>query len=353
MSNGHHCHSDSSGPSHCAPQKSLDWLLWGSLAIILPSYLLFYLSVPLPYFLQHFVHSNVELMNTMMWGIVLGIFFVGVLSFVPREAVISVIGSPRSKRGILRAAVAGLLLDLCSHGILMVAIKLYERGASYAQVLAFLIASPWNSLSLTLILVALVGLPLTTAFIIFSAVIAIVTGLIIRSLVLAGHLPANPHEVALPDNYQLLPDLKKSFVEAWSQPGFFKKFLLSSLNDSRMVLRWLFFGVVLTASVRLILTPEMYSEYLGPSLSGLGITLFVATLLEVCSEGSTPLAADLVTRAHAPGNAFAFLMTGVSTDYTEIMSLRSATESWKLTLALPLLTIPQVVLLAWFINFYG
>ena len=62
-----------------------------------------------------------------------------------------------------------------------------------------------------------------------------------------------------------------------------------------------------------------------------------ATILEVCSEGSTPVAADILTRAKAPGNSFAFLMTGVSTDYTEIMILKDTTKSWKIALFLPLL----------------
>ena len=62
--------------------------------------------------------------------------------------------------------------------------------------------------------------------------------------------------------------------------------------------------------------------YFGATSAGLGMTLVIATILEICSEGSTPIAADLVSRAQTPGNGFAFLMTGVSTDYTEIMSLR-------------------------------
>lgn len=31
-----------------------------------------------------------------------------------------------------------------------------------------------------------------------------------------------------------------------------------------------------------------------------------AIIFEVCSEGSTPIAVDLLTRAKAPGNSFAF-----------------------------------------------
>ncbi len=60
------------------------------------------------------------------------------------------------------------MLDLCNHGILMVAMKLYERGASIGQVMAFLIANKWNSLTLTLILVGLIGLKWTLLFIVAS-----------------------------------------------------------------------------------------------------------------------------------------------------------------------------------------
>ena len=83
------------------------------------------------------------------------------------------------------------------------------------------------------------------------------------------------------------------------------------------------------------------------------ITVAVATVLEVCSEGSTPIAADILTRAQAPGNGFAFLMAGVATDYTEIRVLRDTTKSWKIPLFLPLITVPQVLLVAWLINIMG
>ena len=85
-------------------------------------------------------------------------------------------------------------------------------------------------------------------------------------------------------------------------------------------------------------------------MAGLGLTILVATILEICSEGSTPIAADLLTRANAPGNSFAFLMTGVSTDYTEIMVLKDTTKSWKISLFLPLITVPQIILISFIIN---
>ena len=93
-----------------------------------------------------------------------------------------------------------------------------------------------------------------------------------------------------------------------------------------------------------------FEQFFGPTVLGLMITILVATVLEVCSEGSTPIAADILTRAKAPGNSFAFLMAGVATDYTEIMVLKDTTRSWKLALFLPLITVPQVLLVAWLMH---
>ncbi|NIT57757.1 MAG: ATPase, partial [Aliifodinibius sp.] len=78
--------------------------------------------------------------------------FICILGKVPREFVIALLGNRTGMSGIIRATAGGVLLDLCSHGILMVGAKLYERGATLGQTMAFLIASPWNSISLTLIL---------------------------------------------------------------------------------------------------------------------------------------------------------------------------------------------------------
>jgi len=120
--------------------------------------------------------------------------------------------------------------------------------------------------------------------------------------------------------------------------------------ESQMVIRWILFGILLASFVRTFVSIDLFQTYFGPTLAGLGLTILAATVIEVCSEGSTPIAADLLTRAHAPGNSFAFLMAGIATDYTEIMVLKDTTRSWKVALFLPLITVPQVLVIAWLIN---
>lgn len=117
-----------------------------------------------------------------------------------------------------------------------------------------------------------------------------------------------------------------------------------------MIIKWILFGALLSALVNCFLTPEDFVQYFGKSFRGLLLTLAAATGMEVCSEGSVPLAADLVNVAKAPGNAFIFLMAGVATDLTEILLIRQTMKSWKVALFLPLITVPQIILFGVLIN---
>lgn len=334
--------------------KKFDYLLWCSAGFVIFFYAVHLInpSLPLAYAdkIHGLGHASFDLVNTMAWGALFGILMVALLSRLPREIVISALGTNRGWQGLLRATGAGVLLDLCSHGILMVGAKLYERGVSTGQVMAFLIASPWNSFSLTLILIALIGLTWTLLFIVLSIAIALVTGFIFDVLVEKNVLPRNPNRCDLPEDYQLVPAIKNELASIRITPKSILVFITDGIKESRTVLRWLFFGIVLASLIRVFVPEDIFGTYFGPSILGLGVTLVAATILEVCSEGSTPIAADIFNRAGAPGNSFAFLMTGVSTDYTEIMVLKETTRSWKLALFLPLVTLPQVIMIALIIN---
>ena len=286
----------------------------------------------------------------MALGIVIGIVFIGLLGQIPREFIIALLGKKSGFSGVFRATLAGVLLDLCSHGILMVGSKLYERGASLGQVMAFLIASPWNSISLTLILWALIGFKWMMTFLIASMCIGVISGLIFEFLVKSKKLPDNPNRVSIPDDFKLIPETKSALKKFNFSSRWFFKMLIQGLKDSRMVLRWIFLGIILAASIRTFVSLDLFQTYFGPTLVGIGLTLIVATILEVCSEGTVPVAADLLTRANAPGNSFTFLMAGVATDYTEIMVLKETTGKWIIPLFLPLVTLPQILLLGFIFN---
>lgn len=332
-----------------AKKERVDILFWIGLIGVAIGYSA-HLSIAPEGWLGSFSHSVFRLMNQMWFGLALGILALGFLGKVPQKIVQGAIGQEGTFTGILKACFAGLFLDLCNHGILMVAAKLYERGVSLGQVLAFLIASPWNSLSLTLILFSLIGIKWTLLFIAGSALVAVLTGWLVSLLVKRTSLPGNPNAIDFDDDFSLKKEIKESWSRATLDRRFFISALVSGVRESRMIVRWLLLGTLLAACLTTFVPPDAFSKYFGPTILGLMVTLIGATIIEVCSEGSVPIAAELLNTAKAPGNGFTFLMAGAATDYTEIAILREATGSWKLTLLLPALALPQIIVLAIVLN---
>ncbi len=332
-------------------KRKRDWLLWGSGLTILVAYAAsFFLDHADLAGLGHFTHSIRDMMNLMWWGILVGMVAVGLIDRVPREFVIGVIGRDQGAKSVGRAVLAGFFLDLCNHGVLMVGAKLYERGASLGQVFAFLIASPWNSLSLTIIIGVMMGWGWMVVFVVASLIIALATGLFVEALERAGKVKRNENRIDLPEDFHVWREAKAGLKAQRYDMAFFKDVARRSVTASRMVLRWLFFGVVLAALIQVTVPTDVFAAWFGATVLGLLTTLVAATIIEVCSEGSVPIAADLMTRASAPGNAFTFLMAGAATDYTEILVLKEVTGRLKAALLLPLLTVPQVVAVGWILN---
>lgn len=344
--------------SCCHPKQSIDWMLWSSLIICALGYGLYALNIDFGVSqVETLTHSVFELLNTMWFSLLIAFVFVGVLAQIPQTIVLRILGKGDSTSGLVRATLAGVLMDLCSHGILMVGMKLYQKGASLGQTMAFLVASPWNSFSLTLILIALIGWQWTLAFILLSMVLAVTTGWVFERLVAAGKLPSNPASSSTELEEHSQKPLGTLVKESWSgitwNKELLKRIFDESVSGSRIVLRWLLFGVVLASLIRAFVDPDVFQQWLGPSVLGLAVTLVAATIIEVCSEGSAPIAADIMNRTSAPGNGFAFLMAGVATDYTEVMVIKDTMKSWKIALFLPLITLPQVVVVALILNNLG
>ena len=117
-----------------------------------------------------------------------------------------------------------------------------------------------------------------------------------------------------------------------------------TLALSNMVLWWIFLGMGIASLVAAYAPHAFFQDYMGPSILGLLVTLLVATILEVCSEGTAPLAFEIYRQTGAFGNVFVFLMAGVVTDYTEIGLLWSNIGKREAIL-LPIIAVPQVVAL--------
>lgn len=342
------------GGSH-SHERKIDYILWMSLLIVAISYFAHSSDLELKGAFANFANSVHTLINEMAIGLITGMLFAGIMDYIPKEFFAKVLGQDKGYWGVLRASIAGIVLDMCNHGILMIAAKLYNKGVKVSQVVAFLVASPWNSLSVTIILWSLIGLKLTLLFTFLSLVIAFITGVIFEMLLNNGSIAPNPNSIEIEKEISLKNILKNGIDEVKKENDSCPicitiDFIRRTLSSSKMIIKWILFGTVLASLMTALVPTDIFKDYFGPSIVGLGLTLIAATIIEVCSEGSVPIAAQLVNVAGAAGNAFVFLMAGAATDYTEIMILRETTKSWKIPLLLPLIATPQVLLLGYLIN---
>jgi uncharacterized protein len=277
------------------------------------------------------------------WAILLGLFLGGVIDYyVPREHISFVLANPK-KRTIFYSVILGFFMSACCHGILALSIELHKKGASNPAVVSFLLASPWANLTLTIMLIGFFGLK--AFYIIISAlVIAITTGFIFRFLERKKLIERNENTVAISEDFSLIGDIKKRWTGHRFSTADIKGVFNGTRTLSNMVLWWVLIGMAMASFAGAYIPSKLFQNYMGSTVIGLLVTLALATLIEVCSEGSAPMAFEIFRQTGAMGNAFVFLMAGVVTDYTEI-GLLWHNVGRRVAIWLPIVTVPQVVVL--------
>jgi len=326
----------------CAHCESDDkkWKLSRNLKIVGGLFLLTFAISFLP-ILEPLNTAFFDYMKLIWWAILLGLVIGGIIDyFVPEGFIFKYLG-PKKKRSLLFAVIAGFLLSACSHGILAIAIQLYKKGASIPAVITFLLASPWANLPVTILLFSFFGWK-ALVFIGAAMVIALVTGAIYMLLEHLGWIEQSKKMVG---NGQHEWTKLKNFNFKESVSGVAK----GTLDLSNMVLWWILIGFLVAVLIRAYVPAHILTDYFGPTLLGLLLTLLAATVIEVCSEGSAPIAFEIFAKVGALGNPFVFLMAGVATDYTEIgliwTNIGKRTAIW-----LPIVTVPQILFVAVLFN---
>jgi len=303
--------------------------------------------------LKSFKDSLLMYIGKIWWALLLGFVLGGIIDyFVPREYISHILAKP-AKRTIFYSTFLGFLMSACSHGILALSIAIHKKGASNPAVVAFLLSSPWANLPITLMLIAFFGLA-KALYIIFSAlIIAITTGLIYQVLESKGIIETNKNTKSLSEDFSIISDFKKK-ASAYKISG---AQLLIDLKGvyrgmkmlANMVLWWILIGMGLASLIGAYVPQGIFHRYMGPTFLGMLATLGLATIIEVCSEGTAPLAFEIYRQTLALGNAFTFLMAGVVTDYTEI-GLLWINVGKRVAIFLPIITVPQVLLFGFIAN---
>jgi len=231
--------------------------------------------------------------------------------------------------------------------------EFYKKGASVSSVIALLLASPWANFTMTILLFGFFG---SKAFLLIlaSVVIAIVTGFAYMYFDKKSWIEKNAASLEVDEDFSIREDAKKRWKTrdrnisvATRTKGVF----VGSWSLTKMVLWWILLGILFASIAGAYIPENIFQEYMGPTFLGLIVTLAIATIIEVCSEGSSPLAFEVYRQGGGFGNAFTFLNAGVATDYTEI-GLIASNIGKRAAILLPIVTVPQILVFGVLFNLF-
>ncbi|RLF31628.1 MAG: hypothetical protein DRN07_06765, partial [Thermoplasmata archaeon] len=166
--------------------------------------------------LYPFFEAFIDYLKLIWWAIVIGFFIGGIIDyFVPRTYIEKYLSRHR-KRTIVYAIIFGFLMSACSHGILAIAMELYKKGANTSSVVAFLLASPWANLPITILLFGFFGVK-AAAIVVSALVIAATTGLIYLRLEKKGMVECgrcmHGEDTAVLADFSIRKDIKRRWRE--------------------------------------------------------------------------------------------------------------------------------------------
>ncbi len=231
-------------------------------------------------------------------------------------------------KSIIKAALIGVPLPLCSCGVIPVTAALRKQGAGRGAAGAFLISTPQTGVDSFLVTYSMLG----WVFAIFKPVFAFVTGIIGGLLIEKfgeqdAVKPEQPEEHCCEgtdaaaecacDDDECLPEKpRKTLGQVLYQTLHYGFVVL--LGDIALSL---LIGL-LAATVISMAVPDNYAaDTIGKSWLAMPLMMLIGIPLYVCSTASVPIAAALILKGFSPGAALVFLITGPATNAAAVSAM--------------------------------
>jgi uncharacterized membrane protein YraQ (UPF0718 family) len=225
---------------------------------------------------------------------------------------------------VIKAALLGIPMPLCSCGVLPAAASLKRQGANNGATASFLIATPESGVDSIAITYALLD-PLMTVARPAAAFVAATTAGVAENLVASPEttVAADPDlsctvdaccdgEDCAPDQHgqhhtlteKLRAGLRYAFGELWGD-----------------LAAWFAVGILLAGVITAAVPTEVMGRFFGGGVTSMLLMLAVGIPLYICATASTPIAAALILKGVSPGAALVFLLAGPATNITSLTVL--------------------------------
>ena len=246
--------------------------------------------------------------------LLLGLLGAGLIkAWLPADKVSSWLGNP-GIFSIIKAALLGTPLPLCSCSVIPAAIALRRGGASRGATVSFLVATPENGADSVAISYAILG-PVMTVARLFSAVVsALITGFLAE---LTSNSQVTAPEAAESGCCCAVTGLPPVNSHNTGSPGFLKKLGLGMryavVDLLRDIAGWTLVGILGAAAILTFVPPESMAQW-GSGLWAMLAILAIGIPTYICATASTPIAAAMLAAGVSPGTVLVFLLAGPATN---------------------------------------
>lgn len=266
-------------------------------------------------FFHLFLQNIWNFSNAISIYILLGLIFAGIIKqIIPDRFIKKHIGKD-SLGSVIKAAILGIPLPLCSCSVIPFAISLQKSGASKSALQTFLISTPITGVDSILATYGIFGWVFTIYRVITSVAISLLAGFLSMIFVKEKPQPAplwSTSQVQQPlfKTTPVAPKKRKNFFVATFDYAFNTLF--------KDIAKALLIGIILGAFFASII-PEEFSTFFSENLLLSYLFLIIISApMYVCAISSLPIGLTLILTGFSPGSAFVFLTAGPATNLVTI-----------------------------------
>jgi uncharacterized protein len=255
--------------------------------------------------------------------VLLGFFMSGLLkAFLPDNFVARHLGG-RGMGSVLKAALLGVPIPLCSCGVLPAAAGLKRQGAGKGAVASFLISTPETGKDAIAVTYALLDPLMALLRPVIGVIMAVVSGAAVSVFDVVPEVPAHQHAALQESDGDACGSSCCGTVNSTGKNrSVFEKFrdgMGFAFGDLlKDVSGWLIVGIIISGFISVFVTREMVERYLYNDYLSMVLMFLLSLPLYVCATSSTPIVAALALKGISPGAALVFLLAGPATNASSL-----------------------------------
>ncbi len=253
--------------------------------------------------------------------LLLGLTFAGILHVLfSKDFIVKHLGR-NSIGSVIKAAVLGVPLPLCSCGVIPTALSLRKSKASHGAVMSFLISTPQTGVDSIIATYGMLG-PVFAVFRPIAALIMGAVGGLVARFASGGDGEGDAEQTngggvecavcgdTAEHRHGPLEKVRAMVTYAYG----------TFLDDISLQL---VIGIVISGIISYAIPDGFFAKYVNSELVGMVAVIIAGIPLYVCATASIPIAAALMMKGLSPGVAFVFLAVGPATNAATIALVSS------------------------------